>query len=67
VWSIRGSSHLDIPDQPSRWEKFLEAEHLDEKDLKKKNPKVLDFVVKNHRTYFVPTKILKMYGMKIEA
>lgn len=64
-WSLSAGSFTGIPNEPSRWEKFLEAENLDEKDVRKNNPKVLDFVIKNYRQYFVPTKVLKMYGMDL--
>lgn len=65
-WSINLGSYPELSNEPSRWEKFLEAENLDEKDVKKNNPKVREFVVKHYRSYFVPMKVLKMYGMEYE-
>lgn len=65
-WSLTGGSYAGLPYERSRWEKFLEAEHLDESDLGN-NPKVLDFLVKNAHTYFVPTKVLRMYNMEFDA
>lgn len=64
AWSLNGSSYT-IPDELSHWEKFLEAEQIAEQDFGS-NPKVLDFLVKNARHYFVPTKVLKLYGMDLE-
>lgn len=61
AWSLNGSSCPDIPNELSRWEKFIEAEHLEDKDLKN-NKKVLDFILNNYRQYYVPTKVLRMYG-----
>ena len=64
-WSVNGSSYPAVPDQPSHWELFLAAEGLDEKNLSN-NPKVLKFILKYARTYFIPTKILKLYGQDYE-
>jgi hypothetical protein len=64
-WSINGSSYPALPDEPSRWDKFLVAENLEGKDLRN-NPKVRDFIVKYSRTYFIPTKVLKWYGMDFD-
>ena len=63
AWSINGTVYPELPNEPSRWDQFLAAERLDEKDALKKNPKVKDFVAKHHRSFFVPTKVLKVYGM----
>jgi hypothetical protein len=60
-WSINGNILPDIPDTPTHWEQFLEAEHIEEKDFKN-NKKVLDFIHKYVRIYFIPTKVLRMYG-----
>jgi hypothetical protein len=67
AWSLNGSSYPELPIQPSQWEKFLLAENMEEKDALKQNPKVLAFLIKNCRTYFVPTKVLKLYGMDWDA
>lgn len=61
-WSLNGAAHIDIPNEPTRWDKFLLAEKIKDNDLDN-NPKVRAFIAKNARTYFVPTKVLKMYGM----
>lgn len=59
-WSLKGASYT-VPDQLSQWELFLLTEGISDKDLNN-NPKVLKFILKNVRTYFIPTKILKLYG-----
>ena len=64
AWSINGGTYI-IPDQPSKWEQFLEAENIAEQDFGS-NPKVLEFAVKNARHYFIPTKVLRMYGLDFE-
>jgi hypothetical protein len=66
-WSINSGSYATLPYEISRWEKFLEAENLDEKDLKNNNPKVMDFIKKNAEKFYVPTKVLKMYGVSCEG
>jgi len=63
AWSLNGGQYTDVPPEPSRWDQFLAAENLEEQDALKHNPKVREFVVRNHRTFFVPTKVLKMYHM----
>ena len=63
AWSLNGGNYPDLPVEPSRWEQFLASEGLKEQDIKSHNPKVRDFVVRNFRTYFVPMKVLKMYGL----
>ena len=60
-----GTCAVDMPYEMSRWEKFLLAENLDENNLTR-NPKVRDFVIKHARSYFVPVKVLRMYGMDFE-
>lgn len=64
-WSINGSSYPSIPDESTKWEIFLLAENIADKDIRN-NPKVLDFITKYARTYFVPTKVLKLYGAYYE-
>lgn len=61
-WSINGNSSEDIPPEPNHWDKFIEAEHLEDKDLKN-NPKVLSYILKIYEDFYVPTKVLKMYGI----
>ena len=61
-WSIKGSAYAALPSEPSRWEKFLIAEGIEEKDFGK-NPKVMKFVKENVDKFYVPTKVLKMYNM----
>ena len=63
AWSITG--YPEIPDEGTHWERFLEAEHIEEKDIDD-NPKVLDFIVKNAHRFYVPTVVLKMYDMEVE-
>jgi hypothetical protein len=63
AWSINGGNYPTIPDEPSRWDQFLAAEGLDEDGLKHSS-KVQKFVVQHYRTYFIPVKILKMYGLE---
>ncbi len=65
AWSISGSSYPVVPDEPSRWDQFLLKENIEEQDFGA-NPKVLDFILKNARHYFVPTKVLKLYGLDHE-
>lgn len=65
-WSIRGGSFAALPYELSRWEKFLQKENLEEEDVKKNNPKVLDFIKENAEKFYVPTKVLKMYGMNFD-
>lgn len=65
AWSLVSGTYPGVPDEPSKWEKFLLAEQIDEKDAGD-NPKVLAFILKNCRTYFVPTKVLKLYGLDHE-
>lgn len=60
-WSMNGN-YSEFPNEPCRWEKFLLAENIAEQDLKK-NPKVFKFVQENADKFYVPTKVLKMYGM----
>jgi hypothetical protein len=60
AWSLQG--YPDIPDEPCHWELFLITEGIEAKDFEN-NPKVLDFIVKHARTYYVPTEVLKMWGM----
>jgi len=64
-WSLNGSSYPALPNLPSKWEQFLLAENIAEQDFGT-NPKVLDFVIKNSRHYFVPTKVLRLYGLDYE-
>lgn len=64
-WSIKGGAHLDIPDGPTQWEKFLIAENLEESNIGN-NSKVLKFIQKNWDKLYIPTKVLKMYGMDWE-
>lgn len=64
-WSLNGVAQIDVPNEPSRWEKFLLEEQIEDKDIGS-DPRVLKFLMKNYRTYFVPTKVLKMYGMEWE-
>jgi hypothetical protein len=61
-WTIKGVANFDVPNELTRWEKFLLAEQISDKELWN-NPKVMKFIVKYARTYFVPTKVLQMYGM----
>ena len=63
AWSIKGCIYEDIPDIPTHWELFLEAEGIEEDNVRD-NPKVLDFILKNSHLYFVPTKVLKAYKME---
>jgi len=65
-WSIKGSGNVQIPIEPSRWEKFLLAEGIDEQDCKG-NPKVMQFVKEHADRFYVPTKVLKMFGVRVEG
>lgn len=64
AWSLKG--YPIISDEPSRWEKFLIAENIEEKDLGS-DPKVLKFITENAEKFYVPTAVLKMYGMDYDA
>lgn len=64
-WSINGCSYSGLPVEPIRWEKFLLSEHIAEEDVRD-NPKVLKFVKEHAERFYVPTKVLKMYGMDFE-
>jgi hypothetical protein len=56
---------LGTPTDMCQWEKFLLAENISEQDIKN-NPKVLKFISKNADKFYVPTKVLKMYGFDFE-
>ena len=66
-WSVNGSSYPVVPDQPSHWELFLAAEKLDEQELGRNNPLVMKFILQNSQRFYVPTKILKMYGVDFDT
>jgi hypothetical protein len=66
AWSIKGG-FTEIQSELSRWEKFLLAENIEEKDVKKNDPKVMDFIKQNADKFYVPTKVLKMYGVSCEG
>lgn len=61
-WSIKGSACIDVPNEPTRWELFLLAENLEDSKLDN-NSKVLKFVKQNWDKFYIPTNVLKMYGM----
>lgn len=65
-WSIKGGANSTIPNELTNWEKFLIAEDLDESRLGN-NAKVLGFLQKNWDKFYIPTKVLKMYGMDYEG
>jgi hypothetical protein len=65
-WSINGNSYPILSYEPSRWEKFLIAEQIEEKDFNS-NPKVLKFVKENWDKFYVPEKVLKMYGEQLHT
>lgn len=61
-WSIKGGANLTVPNEPTKWELFLLEENLDENKVGN-NAKVLGFLQKNWDKFYIPTKVLKMYGM----
>lgn len=61
-WSIKGGAHIDVPNELTKWEKFLLEEDLDESKIVN-NAKVLKFINKNWDKFYIPTSVLKMYGM----
>jgi len=63
-WSINGSIYTDVPNELTHWEKFLIDEEISTKDIEN-NPKVIVFISKNSHLYFIPTAVLKMYGVDI--
>lgn len=64
-WSIRGRANIDVPNELTKWELFLLAENLDDGKIGN-NAKVLKFIQKNFDKFYIPTKVLKMYGMDWE-
>lgn len=65
AWSMKGNCS-EFPIEISRWEKFLIAENIEEQDFKS-NPKILKFIRENVDKFYVPTKVLKMYGFNWDA
>ena len=61
AWSLVGGGYPEVPNELTKWELFLLAEGLEEDNVRN-NPKVLDFILKNAHKFYVPTKVLKMYG-----
>lgn len=64
-WSIKGGSYIAIPDEITKWELFLLEENIEESNVGN-NSKVAKFVQKNWDKFYIPTKVLKMYGMDWE-
>ena len=61
-WSIGSTNYPEVPNEPTMWERFLLAEGLEEDHLPHNNPKVMLFIMKNAQRFYVPTKVLKLYG-----
>lgn len=66
-WSLKGQSHAaNPPTEPCRWDKFLEEEKIEEKDIGT-DAKVWRFVKHNYDKFYIPTKVLKMWNMDYEG
>lgn len=48
-----------------QWEKFLLAENIADEEIRN-NDKVEAFIRKNADTFYIPTTVLKAYGMNWE-
>ncbi len=64
-WSMNGNHYPDIPDGPTHWEIFLEKEGIGTENIYD-NPKVNRFIIENIDRYFIPVRILTMYGFEID-
>jgi len=64
-WSIKGNLSVAIPNEMCQWEKFLLAENIADEEIGN-NDKVEAFIRKNADTFYIPTTVLKAYGMNWE-
>jgi hypothetical protein len=65
AWSIKGAAFAIAPIELTHWEKFLLDEGIEE-DRIKNNAKVKAFVALNADLYFIPVKVLEMYGVTVD-